>query len=151
MKLKPAFTMIELIFVIVIIGILAAVAIPKLAATRDDAKVSVTAKHISDASSEIVSYVLSQSIVENDISDMSNVVKSMIAIDEATKVDNKTINVKMGSINDCAILKIVTNTNGALLTLTFTSDSSDNQCNDLKNTIQSIKYPMSLSGSTIIR
>ena len=32
--------MIELIFVIVILGILAAVAIPKLAATRDDAKVS---------------------------------------------------------------------------------------------------------------
>jgi len=35
-----AFTMIELIFVIVIIGILSAVAIPKLAATRDDAKLS---------------------------------------------------------------------------------------------------------------
>ena len=32
--------MIELIFVIVILGILAAVAIPKLAATRDDAKLS---------------------------------------------------------------------------------------------------------------
>jgi len=31
--------MIELVFVVVIIGILAAVAIPKLAATRDDAKV----------------------------------------------------------------------------------------------------------------
>jgi prepilin-type N-terminal cleavage/methylation domain-containing protein len=37
-KLKNGFTMIELIFVIVILGILAALAIPKLAATRADAK-----------------------------------------------------------------------------------------------------------------
>ena len=34
-----AFTMIELIFMIVILGILAAVAIPRLAATRDDAEI----------------------------------------------------------------------------------------------------------------
>jgi len=33
----PAFTMIELVFVIVIIGILSAIAIPRLAASRDDA------------------------------------------------------------------------------------------------------------------
>lgn len=38
--MKKAFTMIELIFVIVIIGILAAVAISKLVATRDDAHIS---------------------------------------------------------------------------------------------------------------
>lgn len=36
-KSKKAFTMIELVFVIVIIGILSAVAIPKFAATRGDA------------------------------------------------------------------------------------------------------------------
>ena len=39
-KKRLAFTMIELIFVIVILGILAAVAIPKLSATRNDAKIA---------------------------------------------------------------------------------------------------------------
>ncbi|MBP1681696.1 MAG: pseudopilin protein [Proteobacteria bacterium] len=36
---KSAFTMIELVFVIVVLGILAAVAIPRLAVTRDDAMI----------------------------------------------------------------------------------------------------------------
>ncbi len=38
--MKKAFTMIELIFVIVVIGILAGIAVPRMAATRDDAIVS---------------------------------------------------------------------------------------------------------------
>ncbi len=38
--MKKAFTMVELVFVIVVIGILAGIAIPKFAATRDDAEVS---------------------------------------------------------------------------------------------------------------
>jgi general secretion pathway protein G len=38
--MKKAFTMIELVFVIVVIGILASIAIPKLAATRDDAEIT---------------------------------------------------------------------------------------------------------------
>jgi general secretion pathway protein G len=38
--MKQAFTMIELVFVIVVIGILASIAIPRLAATRDDAVIT---------------------------------------------------------------------------------------------------------------
>ena len=38
--MKKAFTMVELVFVIVVIGILSAIAVPKFAATRDDAVVS---------------------------------------------------------------------------------------------------------------
>jgi len=38
--MKKGFTLIELVFVIVVIGILSAIAIPRFAATRDDAVVS---------------------------------------------------------------------------------------------------------------
>jgi len=40
LKQRNAFTMIELVFVIVVIGILSAVAIPKFAVTRDDAVIA---------------------------------------------------------------------------------------------------------------
>ncbi len=38
--MKKAFTMIELVFVIVVIGILSSIAIPRFAATRDDAEIA---------------------------------------------------------------------------------------------------------------
>ena len=37
---RRAFTMIELVFVIVVLGILAAIAVPKFSATRDDAEIA---------------------------------------------------------------------------------------------------------------
>jgi len=53
---RSGFTMIELIFVIVILGILASVAIPKLAATRDDAKISKAASEVSTLVSDLGAY-----------------------------------------------------------------------------------------------
>ena len=56
--MKKGFTMIELIFVIVILGILASVAVPRLASTREDAEISATVANlrtlVSDASSYYV-------------------------------------------------------------------------------------------------
>lgn len=51
---KDAFTMIELVFVIVVLGILASVAIPKLAATRTDAYISKGRADVSAIRSGIV-------------------------------------------------------------------------------------------------
>ena len=54
--MKKGFTMIELIFVIVILGVLASVAIPRLAATRDDAEVAKAATNLTTAISDITAY-----------------------------------------------------------------------------------------------
>ncbi len=60
--MKKAFTMIELVFVIVILGILASVAIPKLAATRDDAEVMAGLQRMSSILSDVGSYYTSHGV-----------------------------------------------------------------------------------------
>ncbi len=52
---RNGFTMIELVFVIVVLGILAAIAIPKFAATREDAEISAGRATIASVRSGIVS------------------------------------------------------------------------------------------------
>jgi len=71
---RSGFTMIELIFVIVILGILASVAIPKLAATRDDAKVSKALSEVSTLVSELGSFYTAQGNFDGtDIKTLTNV------------------------------------------------------------------------------
>jgi prepilin-type N-terminal cleavage/methylation domain-containing protein len=65
---KKAFTMIELIFVIVIIGILSAVAIPKLSATREDAADSRDCKNISICVTDVSAHYTATQEADKDYS-----------------------------------------------------------------------------------
>ncbi len=74
---RSAFTMVELIFVIVVLGILAAVAIPKLAATRADAQISAAKATVAALRSGVVSWkqqrMLQGTLDCTNLSDLSSV------------------------------------------------------------------------------
>ena len=73
MKLKKAFTVVELIFVIMIIGILALVAIPRLAATTDDAKISINLNHLGTIINDFSAYYTTYDHFSGNIDNMTNI------------------------------------------------------------------------------
>lgn len=60
MQTRRAFTMLELVFILVILGILAAIAIPTISASRDDAKLVALKSDINTLKTAFPAYFLAQ-------------------------------------------------------------------------------------------
>ena len=109
---RAGFTMIELIFVIVILGILAAVAIPKLAATRSDAEIAKMATNAAAVVSDIGAHYTSQGSTGTNWLDMTNV-----ALETAAGVPATATTVSTGSVlltdgtNTCVTFAVTTDGN----------------------------------------
>ena len=109
--MKKGFTMIELIFVIVILGILAAVAIPRLSATRDDAQVSKASTDLATAIQDIANYYTAKGSLST-VKTMTNVA----TFDDTTKdmnVTTNTVNFQDSTGATCIVITPTSSTSGA--------------------------------------
>jgi prepilin-type N-terminal cleavage/methylation domain-containing protein len=148
---RDAFTMIELVFVIVILGILAAVAIPKLNATRNDAKVSALAMSLATGVQEVANYAVSRGQIENSLAIMSNNFVSLEAQGDANLSDKKAV-IKAGEVSDCITLDINSTSTDEILSLSFKpSGGNDQMCMALQSLIDIRDYPIVLRGQYVVK
>jgi len=148
---KSAFTMIELIFVIVIIGILASVAIPKLSATRDDAKVSVLATAIQTVKSEITTSILASNKIPTTANELKNISNTISDLPQFVVVSDKTINIT-DTDDSSEVCKIITldDSNSSNVQLILTNGAGTSAiCQGLKKLVPDNNIGFTIAGNIV--
>ena len=145
--MRKGFTMIELIFVIVILGVLASVAIPRLAATRDDAEVAKAATNLTTAVSDITAYYTAKGHFKSG----SNGNGANVTFDKITNALDKSGKLMVKGKTECVSVELPNTTAGQTNTsnkveITLTFKDSDAVCKTLK-TLPGIKAMCGKSGS----
>ncbi len=148
--------MIELIFVIVIIGILAAVAMPKLSATRDDAVISTIVSNARVAFGDFEAYYTSQGNTIWNSETIQNVTNALLSTSCDTPVDANTSispNTFVLCHDDVMCLSFETTEEG-YLTITDGTDTTDMICKAVKEDPAIVKMSnktYKLGGITVVR
>ncbi|EHC5621215.1 prepilin-type N-terminal cleavage/methylation domain-containing protein [Campylobacter coli] len=148
--MRKAFTILELVFVIVILGILAAIALPKMSSSKDEAEVSKSLNNIKTLINDISIYTLKNDHLSS-IKTMSNV-SGVENVDLGNFNGTKEVNFRVGDDKECiklifidrndfvlmgissneasknAIINIANNPKQEFQNLDFTSNSKNKAC-----------------------
>ncbi|EFB0868366.1 prepilin-type N-terminal cleavage/methylation domain-containing protein [Campylobacter coli] len=148
--MRKAFTILELVFVIVILGILAAIALPKMSSSKDEAEVSKSLNNLKTLINDISIYTLKNDHLSS-IKTMSNV-SGVENVDLNNFIGIKEVNFKVGEDKECiklifidrndfvlmgissneasknAIINIANNPKQEFQNLDFTSNSKNKAC-----------------------
>ena len=136
--MKKGFTMIELIFVIVILGILASVAIPRLAATKTDAEIAATVANLRTLLNDVASYYAVKGEFGTTVkwNEITNVPLENANRPAAAKGSQNDGILKVGGEN-CIAMKLVDRTVTATATapayIVFAKKSGGDVCTQVQN------------------
>lgn len=138
--MKKAFTIIELVFVVIILGILAALALPRLSTSKDEAIISQALSNLKVFVNDISQYALKNENL-SFVSNMSNVAN--VKNEDLSNLYNQNKELKFKVADDEACIKIIfiDNENTRLFGIVLNEDDKQKIQNiaNLKN--QSIKNP----------
>ncbi len=121
-SMRAGWTMIEFIFILIVIGILASIAIPKLGAVRDDAKLSA------------------------DVSNMAVCITDLGALYTATRTNLNDIN----STTCDKVVCFTTEISASSLKVDINETAAD-YCSDVQNVGEHLVRTYELAGATIKR
>jgi type II secretory pathway pseudopilin PulG len=142
--MKHAFTYVELIFVIIVVGVLSSVALPKLRSITTDARASKVATEVESAGREIINYSLFHQYVDKNMSRMSSIIKHMEESGDADCSHVYKVLFPFGNVSDCIVLWVQNPTNeNRMLIMEYGNKNSD-ECSVLRNLVDKSRYPARL-------
>jgi prepilin-type N-terminal cleavage/methylation domain-containing protein len=143
---RAGFTMIELIFVIGILGILAAVAIPKLAATRTDASVAKISQDASTLVGELGSYYTAQGTFKGkSTADITNI---QLQAADADLQNNDTMVVPDENNNTCLTITF-NNVDDGNITVSAPANPVGSVCKGVKTSTTNLQKTYNFGGSSV--
>lgn len=118
--MKKGFSLLELIFAIVIIGVIASFAVPKFLDTKDSAVVSTLKRDISSIISSIQTYHLQVGKIDN--------ISDAITLNSQNWTTDETNSKKISDFKSCVTIEVKSDE----ISLTLDESNTDNVCAKLK-------------------